>query len=120
MIAWPAAAARAAGADPVVVVDSAARRLDGAVAGVEFAIQREPLGTADAVKAARPFMPADGTVVVMNGDHPLITQDTIESLVDALTSLIEPLLIVFMGIIVGGMVICLYLPMFDIINAIKQ
>jgi type IV pilus assembly protein PilC len=44
----------------------------------------------------------------------------VESLVDGLTSLIEPLLIVFMGAMVGGMVICLYLPMFDIINAIKQ
>ena len=44
----------------------------------------------------------------------------VESLVDALTSLIEPLLIVVMGALVGGMVICLYLPMFDIINQIKQ
>jgi type IV pilus assembly protein PilC len=44
----------------------------------------------------------------------------VESLVDGLTSLIEPLLIVVMGAMVGGMVICLYLPMFNIINAIKQ
>jgi type IV pilus assembly protein PilC len=44
----------------------------------------------------------------------------VESLVDGLTSLIEPLLIVIMGALVGGMVICLYLPMFDIINQIKQ
>jgi type IV pilus assembly protein PilC len=44
----------------------------------------------------------------------------VESLVDGLTSLIEPLLIVVMGALVGGMVICLYLPMFDIINQIKQ
>jgi type IV pilus assembly protein PilC len=44
----------------------------------------------------------------------------VESLVDGLTSLIEPLLIVVMGGMVGGMVICLYLPMFNIINAIKQ
>jgi type IV pilus assembly protein PilC len=44
----------------------------------------------------------------------------VESLVDGLTSLIEPLLIVIMGVLVGGMVICLYLPMFDIINQIKQ
>jgi type IV pilus assembly protein PilC len=44
----------------------------------------------------------------------------VESLVDGLTSLIEPLLIVVMGALVGGMVICLYLPMFNIINAIKQ
>ena len=43
----------------------------------------------------------------------------VESLVDALTSLIEPILIVVMGGLVGSMVICLYLPMFDIINQIK-
>ena len=39
--------------------------------------------------------------------------------VDALTSLIEPLMIVVMGSIVGGMVISLYLPMFNIIKLIK-
>ena len=39
--------------------------------------------------------------------------------VDALTSLIEPLLIVGMGISVGGMVIALYLPMFNIVNLLE-
>jgi type IV pilus assembly protein PilC len=39
--------------------------------------------------------------------------------VDALTSLIEPMLIVLMGVIVGGMIISLYLPMFNIIKLIK-
>jgi type IV pilus assembly protein PilC len=39
--------------------------------------------------------------------------------VDALTSLIEPLMIVVMGGMVGGMVISLYLPMFNIIKLIK-
>jgi type IV pilus assembly protein PilC len=43
----------------------------------------------------------------------------VEATVDALTSLIEPLLIVVMGICVGGMVIALYLPMFNIIKLIK-
>ena len=43
----------------------------------------------------------------------------VEATVDALTSLIEPILIVFMGIVIGGMVIALYLPMFNIINLIK-
>jgi type IV pilus assembly protein PilC len=40
----------------------------------------------------------------------------VEATVDALTSLIEPLLIVVMGIAVGGMVIALYMPMFSIIG----
>lgn len=43
----------------------------------------------------------------------------VEATVDALTSLIEPLLIVFMGAVVGGMIISLYMPMFNIINLIK-
>jgi type IV pilus assembly protein PilC len=43
----------------------------------------------------------------------------IEATVAALTSLIEPLLIVVMGACVGGMVISLYLPMFNIIKLIK-
>jgi type IV pilus assembly protein PilC len=40
----------------------------------------------------------------------------VEATVDALTSLIEPLLIVVMGMSVGGMVIALYMPMFSIIG----
>jgi type IV pilus assembly protein PilC len=42
----------------------------------------------------------------------------VEATVDALTSLIEPLLIVVMGVCVGGMIISLYLPMFNIIKLI--
>jgi type IV pilus assembly protein PilC len=43
----------------------------------------------------------------------------VEATVEALTSLIEPLLIVVMGGAVGSMVISLYLPMFNIIKLIK-
>lgn len=43
----------------------------------------------------------------------------VEATVDALTSLIEPILIVVMGVCVGGMIISLYLPMFNIIKLIK-
>ncbi len=43
----------------------------------------------------------------------------VEATVNALTSLLEPLLIVFLGAMVGGMVIALYLPMFNIIKLIK-
>jgi type IV pilus assembly protein PilC len=43
----------------------------------------------------------------------------IEAIVDALTSLLEPLLIVVMGGAVGGMVVALYMPMFQIINLVQ-
>lgn len=38
--------------------------------------------------------------------------------VDALTSLLEPLLIAFMGLTVGGILIALYLPMFNLVNVV--
>jgi type IV pilus assembly protein PilC len=43
----------------------------------------------------------------------------VSATVDALTSLIEPLLMVVMGVTVGGMVVALYMPMFQIINLVK-
>ena len=43
----------------------------------------------------------------------------VEASVDALTSLIEPLLIAVIGGCVGAAVIALYMPMFNIINLIK-
>ena len=43
----------------------------------------------------------------------------VEATVNALTSLLEPLLIVVLGSAVGGMVISLYLPMFKIIELVK-
>lgn len=46
--------------------------------------------------------------------------DEIETTLSGLTSLIEPLLIVFLGITVGGIAICMFLPIFkmsEIINA---
>lgn len=39
--------------------------------------------------------------------------------VDALTSLLEPLMIVFMGLTVGAILVALYLPMFGLADAIK-
>jgi type IV pilus assembly protein PilC len=39
--------------------------------------------------------------------------------VDGLTSLIEPLMMATLGLVVGGVVIALYLPMFEVINLVK-
>ncbi|HWG74613.1 MAG TPA: type II secretion system F family protein [Acidimicrobiales bacterium] len=45
-------------------------------------------------------------------------EQEVESMVSALTALLEPLLIVVLGSAVGGMVVALYLPMFDIIKLV--
>jgi type IV pilus assembly protein PilC len=44
----------------------------------------------------------------------------VEVTVNNLTALLEPLLTVFMGAMVGAMVICLYLPMFDYIKLVPN
>jgi type IV pilus assembly protein PilC len=44
----------------------------------------------------------------------------VDDTMSALTSLIEPLLIIVMGVAVGGILIALYLPMFNIANLIQN
>ncbi len=44
----------------------------------------------------------------------------VDSATESLTASIEPIMVVLMGAIVGGMVICLYLPMFTIYQHIGQ
>jgi len=84
IIAWPVAAARAAGAGKIVVVEGPDRPLQATLDGqVTVAIQNEARGTADAVKAAAGQIDPSDTVIVLNGDHPLITADTLAGLLEA-------------------------------------
>jgi type IV pilus assembly protein PilC len=46
--------------------------------------------------------------------------EEIEATLDALTSLIEPMLIVFLGVIVGGIVIAMFLPIFKLNEVVSQ
>lgn len=46
--------------------------------------------------------------------------DEIETTLSGLTSLIEPILIVFLGVVVGGMVICMFLPIFKLSEVVSQ
>ena len=45
--------------------------------------------------------------------------DEVSTAVDGLTSLIEPLMMATLGVVVGGMVIALYLPMFNVITLVE-
>jgi bifunctional UDP-N-acetylglucosamine pyrophosphorylase / glucosamine-1-phosphate N-acetyltransferase len=84
LIAWPVAAAHAAGAGRVIVVDNPKRRLEEHLPeGVEIAIQQEPKGTGDAVAAAAAQIDPTSTVVVINGDVALLTAEAIKRLIEA-------------------------------------
>jgi type IV pilus assembly protein PilC len=45
--------------------------------------------------------------------------DEVDAAVTALTSLLEPMMIVFLGVSVGGIVIAMYLPIFKMVTLIK-
>jgi type IV pilus assembly protein PilC len=45
--------------------------------------------------------------------------EEVDVAVSALLSLMEPLMIVVLGVVVGGMVIAMYLPIFDMMNAVQ-
>jgi len=45
--------------------------------------------------------------------------EEIESTLSGLMSLIEPMLIVFLGVVIGGMVICMFLPIFNLANIVN-
>ncbi|CAA9487370.1 MAG: N-acetylglucosamine-1-phosphate uridyltransferase / Glucosamine-1-phosphate N-acetyltransferase [uncultured Solirubrobacteraceae bacterium] len=84
MILWPVVAALEAGAARVVVVDDPSRKLDGVLPeGVTSAVQAEPRGTGDAVRAAADLIDPSAPVVVLAGDVPLITAEAISELVAA-------------------------------------
>ena len=40
--------------------------------------------------------------------------EQVDTAVGGLTSMIEPFIIAFLGIVIGGMVICMFLPIFQI------
>jgi len=45
--------------------------------------------------------------------------DEVDAAVAALISLLEPIMIVVLGVVVGGMIVSMYLPIFDMVNVVS-
>jgi bifunctional UDP-N-acetylglucosamine pyrophosphorylase / glucosamine-1-phosphate N-acetyltransferase len=84
MVQWVIDSARGAGAGEIVCIT---RPGDGVEEGlpdeVAVARQTEGEGTGSAVLAARDRLESAGTVVVLSGDHPLVSKELVEKLVEA-------------------------------------
>ena len=84
MVAWPVLTAREAGAERIVVVTSPEIDLTPALGdGVQTAVQPIPDGTGGAVLAALPQTEPGVPVVVLSGDVPLVSAQTLSELVAA-------------------------------------
>ncbi len=87
MLAWPIVAAREAGAGRIAVILSPQHDLSAALPGdVETVVQPEPDGTGGAMRAASEVIDGAGTVVVLSGDHPLVSAETISGLLETHSS----------------------------------
>jgi bifunctional UDP-N-acetylglucosamine pyrophosphorylase/glucosamine-1-phosphate N-acetyltransferase len=81
MVAWPILAAREAGAGRIAAIVSPGRDISaGFPEEVETVIQPESDGTGGAVRAALPLIEESETVLVLSGDHPLLSAETISGL----------------------------------------
>ena len=45
--------------------------------------------------------------------------DEVDAAVNALLAALEPLMIVVLGVVVGGMIVAMYLPIFDMIGTVQ-
>ena len=82
MIAWPVLAAQEAGAGRVCVIVSPDRDLSAALPnGTETIVQPDPDGTGGALRAAADVVGKSETVLVLSGDHPLVSAEIIRELI---------------------------------------
>jgi bifunctional UDP-N-acetylglucosamine pyrophosphorylase / glucosamine-1-phosphate N-acetyltransferase len=80
LVDWVVDVVRRLDPQPLVVV--AGPEAVDAFTGVEVALQQQPLGTGDAVRAARPKVGDAGEVLVVSGDHPRLTESLLRRLLD--------------------------------------
>jgi len=59
-----------------------------------------------------------GSMEQMLGKVADFYEDEVQSMTEQLTALIEPLMIAFIGLIVGGIIVALYMPMFSLYDQI--
>jgi type IV pilus assembly protein PilC len=60
-----------------------------------------------------------GALDAMLGKIADFYEEEVDNAVGALTSLLEPLMIVFLGVCVGGIVVAMYMPIFKLVTMIK-
>jgi type IV pilus assembly protein PilC len=101
--------------------------IERAILEVRKAVE-EGKNLAEPLKTTRQFPPmvvqmisvgeATGAMDTMLGKIAEFYEDEVDTAVAGMMKLIEPILIFFLGVVVGGMVIAMYLPMFDLISKI--
>jgi bifunctional UDP-N-acetylglucosamine pyrophosphorylase / glucosamine-1-phosphate N-acetyltransferase len=84
LVAWPILAAHEAGAGRIAAIVSPEIDISGGLPErVETVVQQRSDGTGGAVRAALPLIEDAETVLVLSGDHPLISAGIVSAFLDA-------------------------------------
>ncbi len=84
LVAWPILAAREAGAGRVAAIVSPGIDISAGLPDeVETVVQPQSDGTGGAVRAALPLIEEAETVLVLSGDHPLISAEIVSGFLEA-------------------------------------
>ena len=59
-----------------------------------------------------------GALDTMLGKAATYYEDEVDNAVDSLTAMIEPMIMVFLGVVIGGLIVAMYLPIFQMGDAI--
>ena len=57
--------------------------------------------------------------IVSDSDYAEFYDDEVDQAVENLTAMIEPVMLVFLGTVIGGLVVAMYLPVFKMAGAIQ-
>ncbi len=60
-----------------------------------------------------------GKIDVMMDNIADFYDDEVETMLEGLTSLLEPLLMVFLGVVIGGIVLCMFMPIFKMSEVVN-
>jgi type IV pilus assembly protein PilC len=63
---------------------------------------------------------ATGALDTMLGKIADFYDDEVDTAVANLTALLEPMLMVFLGIVIGGVVVAMYLPIFKLVTVVGK
>jgi bifunctional UDP-N-acetylglucosamine pyrophosphorylase/glucosamine-1-phosphate N-acetyltransferase len=80
LVDWVIEAVRPLDPDPLVVV--VAPDAVDAFAGIDVAVQQQPLGTGDSLRAARSQVESAKQLLVVSGDHPRLSSELLRQLVE--------------------------------------
>jgi type IV pilus assembly protein PilC len=59
-----------------------------------------------------------GALDEMLGKAASYYEDEVDNAVDNMTALLEPAIMVFLGVVIGGLIIAMYLPIFEMGNVV--